>query len=92
MRTHGLIQGVTALVADPQAEQARLLDVDAALQWADSRRKPPFRALLRHSMGAETVMLEAGAKNILGITAPRGPQPLRRLRRSVPRRPWHRLP
>jgi predicted dienelactone hydrolase len=70
MRAHGLVQGITALVADPQAEQARLLDVGAALQWADSRCKPPFRVLLGHSMGAETVMLEAGAKNIIGVTTP----------------------
>lgn len=68
--THGLMDGVRALVADPQAEQARLLDVGAALQWADSQCKAPFRVLLGHSMGAETVMLEAGAKNRIGAPSP----------------------
>ncbi len=67
---HGLMPGIRALVANPQAEQARLLDVGAALQWANSQCRAPFRILLGHSMGAETVMLEAGAANIIGIPAP----------------------
>ncbi len=66
----GIMPGVTALVADPNAEQARLLDVGAALKWADSRCHAPFRVLLGHSMGAETVMLEAGAKNIVSVASP----------------------
>lgn len=70
MRAHGIMDGVRALVADPQAEQDRLLDVGATLKWADSRCRPAFRVLLGHSMGAETVMLEAGAKNMIGITSP----------------------
>lgn len=74
MRAQGFRPGVKALVADPNAEQARLLDITAALKWSDSQcpapGKIPFRVLLGHSMGAETVMLEAGAKNILGISAP----------------------
>jgi predicted dienelactone hydrolase len=57
MRQDGFMPGVTALVADPNAEQARLLDVGAALQWAESQCHAPFRVLLGHSMGAETVML-----------------------------------
>jgi len=70
MREHGLMQGLRALVADPAAEQARLLDVDAALKWANGQCAAPFRVLLGHSMGAETVMLEAGAKNMIGVTSP----------------------
>lgn len=70
LRSHGLLRGLTALVADPTAESDRLLDVDAALAWAESRCHAPFRVLLGHSMGAETVMLEAGAKNIIGVTSP----------------------
>ena len=70
MRSHGLMSGVGALVADPQAEQARLLDVGAALKWADSRCKAPFRVLLGHSMGAATVMLEAGARNMISVSSP----------------------
>ncbi len=70
MRSYGVMQGLTDLVADRNAEQARLLDVTAALQWADGRCRAPFRVLLGHSMGAETVMLEAGAKNIIGVASP----------------------
>lgn len=70
LRADGFKQGLETLVADPHAEQARLLDVGAALKWADGRCKSPFRVLLGHSMGAETVMLEAGAKNIIGVAAP----------------------
>jgi predicted dienelactone hydrolase len=70
MRRYGVLQGLTDLVADPQAEQARLLDTGAALKWADSKCRAPFRVLLGHSMGAETVMLEAGAKNIIGAASP----------------------
>jgi predicted dienelactone hydrolase len=70
MRKDGFMPGVRALVADPQAEQARLLDVGAALKWAGSQCRAPFRVLLGHSMGAETVMLEAGARNIIGVASP----------------------
>jgi dienelactone hydrolase len=70
MRRYGVLQGLTLLVADPNAEQARLLDVGAALEWANSHCHAPFRVLLGHSMGAETVMLEAGAKNIVNVSSP----------------------
>lgn len=70
MRKYGLIAGVRELVKDRSAEQARLLDVGAALNWANSQCKAPFRVLLGHSMGSETVMLEAGAKNIIGVDSP----------------------
>jgi predicted dienelactone hydrolase len=70
VRQYGLVPGLTALVADPTAESDRLLDVDAALKWADRQCHAPFRVLLGHSMGAETVMLEAGATNILGVASP----------------------
>jgi len=70
MLAHGLVQGISALVSDQNAEQARLLDVEAALKWADAQCAAPFRVLLGHSMGAETVMLEAGAKNIIGVSSP----------------------
>ena len=70
MAQDGIMPGVRELVADPNAEQARLLDVGAALQWADAQCRAPFRVLLGHSMGAETVMLEAGAKNMIGVSSP----------------------
>jgi predicted dienelactone hydrolase len=70
MMADGIRPGIQALVADPKAEQARLLDVGAALRWADSQCHAPFRVLLGHSMGAETVMLEAGARNRIGVASP----------------------
>ncbi len=63
IRAHGFVMGVVALVSDPYAEGTRLMDVGAALKWADSQCHAPFRVLLGHSMGAETVMLEAGARD-----------------------------
>lgn len=70
MRRHGIRRGIQALVADPKAEEARLLDVGAALAWADHQCRAPFRVLLGHSMGSETVMLEAGARNAIGVSSP----------------------
>ncbi len=63
--------GLQELVATPSAYTARLMDVGAGLAWAKTQctaaRGIPFRALLGHSMGAETVMLEAGAASKLGL-------------------------
>jgi predicted dienelactone hydrolase len=44
-----------------------MMDVGAALDWAGKQCRRPFKALLGHSMGSETVMLEAGAANKLGL-------------------------
>jgi predicted dienelactone hydrolase len=44
-----------------------LLAVGVALAWAAGQCKSPYRVLLGHSMGSETVMLEAGAKNMIRI-------------------------
>ena len=63
----GINKGVRELVADPDAYSAREMDIKAALDWASSTCKAPYRALLGHSMGARTVMVEAGAKNKLGV-------------------------
>jgi dienelactone hydrolase len=71
MREDGFKGGLTALVTDAPAYRARFQDVDAALAWSEQRCRAPFKALLGHSMGAITVMLEAGARNKLGL-APKG--------------------
>ena len=63
----GIKKGLRQLVDDPQAYEARLMDIAAALKWAGTSCKAPFVALLGHSMGARTVMVEAGAKNKLGV-------------------------
>ncbi|MCL6464661.1 MAG: alpha/beta hydrolase [Acidobacterium ailaaui] len=68
--SHGIHNGVEALVTDADAETRRLLDVGAALSWAEKQCRPPYRVLLGHSMGSSTVMLEAGARNRIGIPAP----------------------
>lgn len=70
MMADGIHEGIQALVADANAEEARLLDVGAALKWADAQCRAPFRVLLGHSMGAETTMLEAGARNMIGVVEP----------------------
>lgn len=67
---HGIREGAGMLVENQAAETARLLDVGATLKWADAQCKAPFRVLLGHSMGAVTVMLEAGAKNRIGVASP----------------------
>jgi predicted dienelactone hydrolase len=66
----GVKSGLEGLVNDPKAYNARLIDIAAALKWAASSCKAPFVALLGHSMGARTVMVEAGAKNNFGIRGP----------------------
>lgn len=65
---HGIRNGVQNMVADANAYKDRFLDIGAALQWAATKCKPPYKVLLGHSMGAETVLLEAGAQNNLGLT------------------------
>jgi len=66
----GLRKGLQQLVNDPAAYNARLDDIAAALKYASSTCKAPFVALLGHSMGARTVMVEAGAQNTLAIKGP----------------------
>jgi dienelactone hydrolase len=65
--THGIKNGLRELVDDPQAYDARLMDISGALQWAEQSCKAPYVALIGHSMGARTVMIEAGAKNKIGV-------------------------
>lgn len=64
---YGLREGLLKMTTDSQAYKDRFLDIDAALNWIQKQCNPSFRALIGHSMGAATVMLEAGAKNKLGI-------------------------
>jgi predicted dienelactone hydrolase len=64
----GVRRGLLALTTDRNAYNARFMDIGAAIAAESGRCRPPFKALLGHSMGAATVMLEAGAKNKLGLT------------------------
>lgn len=63
----GIKAGLVNLVTDPAAYQARFMDIDAGRQWSAQHCQSPFMALAGHSMGAATVMIEAGAANKPGI-------------------------
>jgi dienelactone hydrolase len=67
MRRAGFRRGLQDLVADPNAYRGRFMDVDAALKWSEQRCHASFKALIGHSMGARTVMLEAGAQSTLDL-------------------------
>jgi len=64
----GLREGLAKLITDPAAYQGRLMDIAAAKRWAETQCDAGQSILLGHSMGAATVMIEAGASNKLGIT------------------------
>ena len=68
MRGRGLQQGLARLITDPKAYEARFMDIAAAAHWARARCPAPESVLLGHSMGAATVMIDAGATNKLGVT------------------------
>lgn len=63
----GLRDGLVNLTADPQAYRERLTDIYAAKVWAQERCALGPTVLVGHSMGAATVMIEAGAKNSLAL-------------------------
>jgi hypothetical protein len=48
---NGVKSGLRELVDDPKAYDARLLDISAALLWAEKSCKSPYVALIGHSMG-----------------------------------------
>lgn len=56
-----------SILTGPKPAGARLLDVGAALAWQQKRCTPKYKVLMGHSMGAQTVMLEAGARNDIGV-------------------------
>lgn len=64
----GLRDGLADLIADPKAYRGRFLDIAAAREWARSHCSGPDSVLVGHSMGAATVVLEAGARNRLGLS------------------------
>jgi predicted dienelactone hydrolase len=68
VRTKGLRDGLSELIINPQAYLARFRDIDVVRVWATPRCAGGNMAILvGHSMGAATVMLEAGARNRLGL-------------------------
>lgn len=67
VRSHGVRGGLLEMTTDRSAYEARLQDIGAALEWARPRCAGRAAVLVGHSMGAATVMLEAGARNKLGV-------------------------
>jgi dienelactone hydrolase len=68
MQGRGLAAALAALVVDPDAYRGRFMDIAAARHWARASCPGQASILVGHSMGAATVMLEAGAHNQLGLT------------------------
>lgn len=71
IRQSGVQTGLAHLAQDGAALESRQMDLEAALRWADSlctaQSKPARQILVGHSMGATTVTLEAGARNLVGV-------------------------
>jgi predicted dienelactone hydrolase len=61
-------KGLIALITDPEAYKGRFMDIDAAKSWAKERCDAKESILIGHSMGAATTMIEAGAKNKVGVS------------------------
>lgn len=94
VRNGGLRDGMLALVTDPEAYDDRIEDAGAALRWARTQCRSGPAVFAGHSMGAIAVMIEAGAKNKLGLDSddrfdgyialsPQGPGPI------FPAGAWH---
>lgn len=67
IRHAGIHGGLKDMVTDKALQQDRMLDLTAALAWAEQQCHHPYKVLLGHSMGSDTVMFEAGASNQLGV-------------------------
>lgn len=63
----GLRAGLASLTTDPEAYRGRFRDIAAAREWAQARCTAGKVILLGHSMGAATTLIEAGARNRLGL-------------------------
>lgn len=61
MRGLSLRDGLARLLTDPVAYQGRFLDIAAARAWAHGECIAQTSVLMGHSMGAATVMMQAGA-------------------------------
>lgn len=67
IRGQGLRDGLADLITEPQAYEGRFMDIAAARHWASARCRGRDAVLIGHSMGAATTMIEAGARNRLGL-------------------------
>lgn len=67
VRQSGLQDGLSRLISTSAAYQGRFMDIAAAREWGQQRCDSARAVLIGHSMGAATAMIEAGAKNHLGL-------------------------
>jgi predicted dienelactone hydrolase len=67
VRGSGLREGLADLITDPRAYEGRFMDIAAARRWAAAQCASNESVLIGHSMGAATAMIEAGARNRLGL-------------------------
>lgn len=67
LRGNGLREGLAELITEPDAYRGRFMDIAASMQWAEGRCNSSEKLLIGHSMGAATVIIEAGAKNKVGV-------------------------
>jgi len=67
IRHSGIHGGLKEMVTDPILQRDRMLDLTAALAWAEKQCSHPYKVLLGHSMGSDTVVFEAGADNKLNV-------------------------
>lgn len=63
-----LREGLASLITDTAAYQARFQEIESAKNWAKQKCDSKVEILIGHSMGAATVMLQAGARNKLSLT------------------------
>jgi predicted dienelactone hydrolase len=66
-RGGGLREGLADLITDPRAYEGRFMDIAATRRWASAHCASTESVLIGHSMGAATTMIEAGARNRLGL-------------------------
>ena len=67
VRGNGLREGLAELITEPEAYRGRFMDIAVSRQWTKGRCEASESLLIGHSMGAATVMMEAGARNKIGI-------------------------
>lgn len=67
LRGNGLREGLAELITEPDAYRGRFMDIAASVKWAERRCNSSEKLLIGHSMGAATVMIEAGARNKVGV-------------------------
>jgi len=65
IRNAGIHGGLKEMVTDRRLQRDRMLDLRAALEWSEKQCPRPYKVLLGHSMGSDTVVFEAGAQNKL---------------------------